>query len=1433
MRRLDTNAQPARLGVQAVGDGVDVAVWSRHAEAIDLCVFDAAGERETGSFRLPCRSGDVWHGRLPGAGPGLVYGLRAHGAYAPLDGHRFNPNKLLLDPCARELVGAFRWHDAVLGYVAGHPDGTRSFDHRDSAPFVPKARVPAALAPGGDRPPKPGRPWSETVLYEAHVRGFSMLAPGVPAPLRGTIGALAHPASIAHLARLGVTAVELLPVAAWLDELHLASRGLSNYWGYNPIAFFAMQPALAGPRGLAAMVDAVDALHEAGIEVILDVVFNHTGEGDERGPTLSLRGLDNAAYYLPDPLRPGGYRNLSGCGNTLAAHDPAVGALIVDALRFWADEVGVDGFRFDLASAIARDAHGRFDSALPWIRALREDPVLARCKLIAEGWDCEGHFVGGFPAGWAEWNDRYRDDIRRFWLGRAHGVGALATRLAGSSDLFGAPGRGPASSIDYVTAHDGFTLADTVSYRRKRNHANGEDDRDGHAHEVAGDDAPEGPVDDPELTERRARRMRAMLATLMLSRGVPMLRAGDEFGATQHGNNNAYCQDGPLTWLAWPADAGAVHAPAAVAGADLRPLLSVLARLRADFPALRGEHFLHGHPSHDAEAVPDVVWLDERGDVLRHEDWHDGARRVLALQLDAGVPRPGAAHDRLWIGLVATDGTVTLRLPATSHADGWIRLLDTGDAAPPLAVGADRTLVVQGPAVVVCAAGDAARAERARWTEGLPPVAFVAAGSPSPALELVRADGDPPAGLVIEPASWPARDAVAPPRERLPVPGPQTVAVEARTGPDGRRLLRYRATLPGPSPAGTYAVRLVEPGPSDPAADAADADIADHRAADRGVDRAADRALRKAPADPGDDRSAGGSDARARDARDEGRLVVAPPRCWLPPELQRPQGAWALSAQLYGLHGARTWGIGDFEVLGELGERAGAIGAAGLLVSPLHAASLGWPDRGSPYSPSSRIALAPLFVSLPRAADGFATPLFDAWVTRDDTGAAIDAVRAADPIDLPAVGALKRAGFERLWSDFRATVDTARTRGAAREFDTWRARHAARLRPHLLFEALAEHHGVADRRAWPAGFAHPDDTGTLAFERAHPERIAFHAFLQWLADRQWREAGERARAAGATIGPIADLAVGADPAGADSWSRPALVADDHEIGAPPDAFAADGQAWGLPPWRPEALADAGHAPLAELLRATMAGAGGLRIDHVMALERLFWVPRGRRPVDGAYVRYPLEDLLRVVATESHAQRCLVIGEDLGTVRPGLRERLATAAVLSYKVAWFERAADGTLADPASLPPLAAVCASTHDLPTIDGWVDALDVAERERLGAIDADAAARQRAERRDDLARVEAGLARAGLHGGDLCDRLHRWLAASGARLAIVQLEDVAGLHRQPNLPGTPDEPPNWRQRLPHPVDALASLPRWRRLAAIFAQRRAGPARHETARAS
>jgi 4-alpha-glucanotransferase len=705
---------------------------------------------------------------------------------------------------------------------------------------------------------------------------------------------------------------------------------------------------------------------------------------------------------------------------------------------------------------------------------------------------------------------------------------------------------------------------------------------------------------------------------------------------------------------------------------------------------------------------------------MTHADWADGSRRGLAMQLDAGVPYPGAPHDRVWIAVVAAEGPWTFALPETPHADGWARLLDTSADAPALEVGDGRTVSVDGPAVVVCASGRIAREARARWRTGLPPLAIVDAGDPGAAIELAIPSSAEPFAVLFREEAPPEGVAIEPTPPRTPVP-----AAPPSPAPTPDAMPAQGAALAPPPPArAPDAVRDVASRPRlsleltvasrEPRGRSATVD-------GRRVDRVrvplgvtlptTTAAVRPARPVPGD----GGAS----------RLVAAPPRCWLPAPLRRAPGAWALSAQVYALRTAGDWGIGDLDAVAALARRAAALGASALLLSPLHARSLGWTDRGSPYSPSSRLAIDPMYVSLPRAGASFAAPRFDAWCARAETHERIAALRATPHVDLPAVAALKRDGLERLWADFRATRTTALTRRAAQSFDAWRAGDGARLRAHLLFEALAERHGTSDRRAWPAGFENPAAPAAAAFERANAERIGFHAFVQWLAARQWREAGEAAAAAGMTIGPIADLAVGADPGGADAWARPGLVDEAFEIGAPPDAFSADGQAWGLPPWRPETMAALGHAPFVDLLRATMGGAGGVRIDHVMALERLYWVPRGGRAVDGAYVGYPLDELLALLATESVRHRCLVLGEDLGTVRPGLREHLARAGVLSYRVAWFERDAQGRLVAPDALPALSAVCASTHDLPTIAGFARALDVDERAALGAIDAPTAGR------------------------------------------------------------------------------------------------------------
>ncbi|MDT3445865.1 glycogen debranching protein GlgX [Pseudofrankia sp. BMG5.37] len=568
---------PYPLGVLPDAGGVNIAVLAPGADAVEFCLLDSdsssggsgPGRGET-RYRLPERCGGVWHGYIPGVRPGQRYGLRAHGPYDPARGLRYNPAKLLLDPYARRVEGTLTPGPAIFGYADGDPYSYTA-DGQDSAPFVPVGVVtalpsaaagrapvpgrrgggPAAADPAGNRP---GTPWRDTVIYELHVRGFTRLHPALPPALRGTYAGLAHPAVLDHLTGLGITAVELLPVHAHVSEPILAERGLTNFWGYNTIGFFAPHPGYAATDDPVTEFRAmVAALHEAGIEVLLDVVYNHTAEQDERGPTLSMRGLDNTVYYRLEPTDPRRYRDVTGCGNTLNVTSPHVVRLVCDSLRYWLTEMGVDGFRFDLAAALARNPDG-FDPDAPLLTAIGQDPVLAQAKLIAEPWDVGwgGYQVGAFPAPWAEWNDRFRATVRETWSGRATSAADLGYRITASSDLFEHGGRPPCSSVNFVTAHDGFTLADLVSYEHKHNEANLEDNRDGDNNNRSRNHGAEGPTDDPVVLERRRRVRRGMLATLLLSAGVPMLVAGDEFGRSQGGNNNAYCQDNPVSWLAWP-----------------------------------------------------------------------------------------------------------------------------------------------------------------------------------------------------------------------------------------------------------------------------------------------------------------------------------------------------------------------------------------------------------------------------------------------------------------------------------------------------------------------------------------------------------------------------------------------------------------------------------------------------------------------------------------------------------------------------------------------------------------------------------------------------------------------------------------------------------------------------------------------------------------
>lgn len=1248
----------APLGASWIGEEVNFAVHAADAERIELCLFEADG-RESRRILLVGRSGPVHHGRVAGLTEGQLYGLRAHGPWRPEDGLRFNPARLLIDPHATRLVLPEGMTSALP--VKG-AQGVDDFvlDDADTAAIMPKAMLErpaqAGARPSGVKP-------QTRIVYEVHVKGFSQAHPGIPPELRGTVAALAHPAAIAHFTELGITTLELMPLAAAIDERHLEPLGLRNYWGYNPACFLAPDPRLA-PGGMAEIAQTVDRLHEAGFEVLLDVVYNHTSESDERGGTHSLRGLDNRSYYrLAD--NPRFYVNDTGCGNTLALdREPGLG-LVLAALRHWAEIGGFDGFRFDLAPVLGRRPEG-FDRQAPLFAAIAADPVLSTRLMIAEPWDIGpgGYQLGQFPAGWAEWNDRYRDDVRRFWRGDG-GIGALATRLAGSSDLFDPASRRPSDSINFVAAHDGFTLADTVSFASKHNEANGEGNRDGHSGEVSWNDGAEGPSTAAEIVALRRSHVRAMLASLLLSRGTPMIAMGDELGRSQRGNNNAYAQDNPITWIDW-----------ANADRSLIQFVASLTRLRKSLPLVTADWFLTGRPQTGGGAgsglEPDVVWLGPGGQPLQDNEWGNPALRSLGMALT------GADGSKALIWFHAGAEALHARLPDLAPGLVW-RLAHVSDEyqalAPPSVYGAFDIMELAPRSVGV----------------------FIAEPGRAP-----RRDGDAPAD-VIELLAKAA--GIAP--EWWEVSGRHTL-VSAQT----KRALLAAMGLPHHSLAQAR-------------------ESLDHL-------RSLDAVVKREQA-----------------------------RAYLPPELAEGGRRFGLSAQLYTLRRHGDQGVGDFRTLELLGKGAAAKGASLIALNPFHAMFPSDRQRASPYQPSDRRFLDPALIALD------AVPELEGRFTAMPP--------AGRFIDWPEVWRYKRAALAQAF----AVLTGHPARLAA--FRAFQAAGGEALARFCLFQALEEQAGSS---AIP-----PMSTAGLSPELRHAADFA--GYLQFLAEEQLAVASH----SGLAIGFCRDLAVGAAPDGAEVWTAPEAFLKGVSAGAPPDPFSASGQVWHIPPLDPIALRQSGFAHYRQLLAANMRHAGALRIDHVMALTRLFVVPDGAPASEGAYLTYPLEGMLQILAEESRRHRCMVVGEDLGTVPEGLRERLSEAQLYSYRVLFFER--DGAVfRRPETYPAGSLACVATHDLPTLRGWWSGADIALERTLGRPVAEDAEAVRAEDRQAL--LQAVGSEESVLTPALVGTIHGFLASASSGLVAAQVEDLAGEVDPVNLPGTDREYPNWRRRLDLDVDAM-----------------------------
>ncbi|ORV96249.1 glycogen debranching protein GlgX [Mycobacterium kyorinense] len=701
LRRWPGDAYP--LGATYDGSGTNFAIFSEAAEAVELCLFADDGEETR--VALTEVDGFVWHAFLPDVAPGQRYGYRVHGPYDPAAGHRCNPNKLLLDPYARAIDGNFEWDQSLFGYTFGDPD---SRNDQDSAAHMPKSVVINPFFDwDADRPPR--HAYADTVIYEAHVKGLTQSHPDIPAPLRGKYAGIAHPVIIEHLQKLGITAIELMPVHHFANDSTLLDKGLSNYWGYNSIGFFAPDFKYGSSGGPGSQVNEfktmVRTLHEAGIEVILDVVYNHTAEGNHLGPTICMRGLDNAAYYRLVDDEPRYYMDYTGCGNSLNVRHPHCLQLIMDSLRYWVTEMHVDGFRFDLASTLAREFYD-VDRLSTFFELVQQDPTVSQVKLIAEPWDVGpgGYQVGNFPPQWTEWNGKYRDTVRDYWRGEPATLGEYASRLTGSADLYERTARRPVASINFVTAHDGFTLRDLVSYNEKHNEANGEDNRDGESHNRSWNCGVEGPTDDSEINALRSRQQRNFLATLLLSQGVPMICHGDELGRSQGGNNNGFCQDNETTWIQWDK-----------ADAELIDFTASVSALRGAHPIFRRRHFFDGRPvrRRGAQGLPDISWFKPDGSEMSDDDWDAGFGKAIAVYLNGlGIPDRDARGERVsddsfFLCFNAHHEPIDFMLPARDFSPAWQVVLDTATAdadGNPRECGT--TVPVQSRAMVVLQASE-------------------------------------------------------------------------------------------------------------------------------------------------------------------------------------------------------------------------------------------------------------------------------------------------------------------------------------------------------------------------------------------------------------------------------------------------------------------------------------------------------------------------------------------------------------------------------------------------------------------------------------------------------------------------------------------------------------------------------------------------------
>jgi glycogen operon protein len=1477
--------QPYPLGATWDGAGVNFSLYSQHAEAVTLCLFDGANQKsESLCIPMKNRTHHVWHCYVMGVRPGQLYGYRVKGPYDPASGHRFNPAKLLLDPYALSIGRDLTWHPSLFGYR--YPYSFNEADTTDSAPYAPLgAVVDPSFHWGDDRPP--AIPWRDTVIYEAHLAGFTQLHPLIPEELRGTYTGFASDPVIDYLKGLGVTAVEFMPLHHSISEYHLVKRGLENFWGYNPLSFFAPNRRY----GLGSREDSINEfksmvriLHQAGIEVIVDVVYNHTAESDHTGPTLSFRGIDNLSYYRHYPDRLDLYQDFTGCGNTLNLRNPRILQMIMDSLRYWIQEMHVDGFRFDLASALARELF-EVDRLASFFDIIQQDPVISRVKLIAEPWDLGegGYQVGNFPPGWAEWNGHYRDTVRRVVNDKHGNLPEFVTRISGSSDLYSREDRRPQASINYIISHDGFTLRDLVSYSQKHNEPNGWNNMDGSPENYSDNHGVEGETDDAEILRIRLQKQKNLLTTLFFSQGVPMLHAGDEMHRTQKGNNNAYCQANEISYVNWNPDD---------TGRELMAFTRFLIHLRKHNEVLRRKDFFLGEKLSVMD-MKDVYWMHPDGREMSADDWNQpDAIFGMLLPSEFGVRadfystmqgdtlfvlfnHSGRAADftipenpsARWKTLLRTDQTLLttddlekldqddVRYFIESDIDAFMSTMQSRMADGRFFLPREQ---VELPAYSIIVL----KAERG-WKEahvrrglrervlldlsdevGIQTSYVDLSGketvlSHSELYRVLRACGFP----VRDPASL---ERVAQRREfeiwhnpvdpvvvtthtgekRFRSPGPdlripESVVDEIScviSDESGREVARFKLNRKD----GSQNIELIESRRMRYVSSLFGEELHNHHVRILHL-----KTVIPVPLETGyydityfhEDVQIGKS-----------VLAIAPARAFDFFDLHGdlPQAA-GIAVQMYALRSRQNMGIGDFNDLLLLGRKAAAAGYRVIGVSPFHALFLNRPGLRSPYYPSSRISIHPLFLHLQSMQE---------WKVCDEARMrfaslhdVMEAEKKKDVINYDLIYDWKKDLLEDLYHCFKTHPQFERER---EQLEHWKTANPD-VFIHALYEVADDVFGSIDP---PEDLFQPGSVWYQAFVQDHEDQIHFYMYLFWRVRLQFEDVREELREIGLSL--YIDLAVGAAPDGAEVKTnhlyRPGLISRSARAGSPPDPFSPSGQNWGLSVWVPEALKRYQFRPFIELLRANMLRNGILRIDHVMWLYRLFWIVEEVNGISRTYVRYPSKELFSLLALESVRNRTAIIGEDLGTVPHEVRLEMERRNIYSWKVLYFEKEyGSGEFLRPDQYKRDSIATINTHDLPTLAGFWLGRDIEERHRLNILTDGAAEQARLERKSDrnamLRALEANdlkteeMDETMTMDPELSSAIHRYVSLSGSRLFIVSLYDLTGEMDQPNLPGTVDEYPCWKLRNQVYLEDIEENPYWLAINKAIKERLSGDA--------